>query len=601
MARSRRQSGRPKGVAGRKDPGLTLEEASRQFNRGIELHQLGQLGQADSAYRRSIALNPDFPGSHNNLGNVLKDQGKYRAAEKAYRRALQLVPEHPMVLSNIGNVLSLQQKYREAEDFLTRAIRHDPRHFEAYVNLGNVLMALQRRTEAVRNYLKAFELNDSAPELLANLGMVLSRESRNLLASQFLEKAVRLDPQAAAYRLRLGYVLSQLELPDRAERELLEALKLEPEEPRIRFHYAMILMNKGETEKAVDELRRVIALDNTYAEAYRILAQYGRHPADAPTMEALFERKGLSKLEQINLAFGLGEAYESQREYPNAFTWFAKANALSRRLADFHFTSDRDYQRLVDFYSTDPIPAQRDIGYRDPTPIIIAGTSRSGKSLVEKLLSLHDSVAPRGETGLFLQLVDDLQSEPRYSAYPDFIRDLSAEAVKKLGQKYVSGLRTDGPEQAHLTDTHLGNTEYIGLMRRCLPEAKVIICRRGAKDTCISMYKKRYLYGHRYSEDLNDLGKYWSAHERLLDLWHELFPDTVYQLSFETLVRSPEEEARSLLAFCGLACDDDYLAHVRELAHDSHRWPRPEDVIDVWKPYEAYLSPLLAALEEANH
>ena len=120
------------------------DEAEHHYQRGARLQQQGQLGEAESAYRRSIALNPAFPGAHNNLGNVLKDRGKYRLAEKAYRRALELAPDHPLLVNNVGNVLFLQQRYPEAEAMLERAIRLDPDSFQARSNLGNVLMALDR-------------------------------------------------------------------------------------------------------------------------------------------------------------------------------------------------------------------------------------------------------------------------------------------------------------------------------------------------------------------------------------------------------------------------------------------------------------------------
>lgn len=602
MARKKRNSGRNKGPAGVKPAASAIKEANSHYQKGSEFHQAGQLSLAESAYRRSISLNPTFPGSHNNLGNVLKDQSKYRLAEKAYQQALQLAPGHPMLLSNIGNVLYLQEKYAEAEEYLSRAIQQDPNHFDALVNLGNVLMASKRRDEAVRHYLKAFELRDSVPELLVNMGMVLSEESQYLPASQFLKKAVRLAPRVASNRSRLGYVLARIEQTDQAEQELSEAIRLAPEEPGIRIHYAEVLAQQGRVKKAIEQLQAVIALDDTFAGAYQLLAEYDSDAVDISTVKSLFQRKRVSKSEQKSLAFSLGWAYEGQRDYAQAFEWFAKANALSRGLADLPpYRLADSYKRIVDVFSSDPLSAPSDVGFLDETPIIIAGISRSGKSLVEKVLCCHGAVSPRGETGIFPRLIQELWSGREPYEFLDELPDLSADTLRTLGHQYVSQLRTDEEKQPHLTDTHPGNTMFVGLLRQCLPKAKIILCQRDARDACMMMYKANYLHQNHYSEVLRELGEYWSSHSRMLDLWGELFPDTVYQVSFEQLVESPEQEAHRLIEFCGLPDEPAYQDNVQELVTDPVRWPTAAKVIGVWKPYEAYLGPLFDALEGREH
>jgi hypothetical protein len=267
---------------------------------------------------------------------------------------------------------------------------------------------------------------------------------------------------------------------------------------------------------------------------------------------------------------------------------------------DFEAASG-DLRRIIAYFSRNRDIPVGEIGHPDATPIIVTGMSRSGKSLVEKLLCLHPSVAPRGETGILQYLVNDLRAALGGDDYPALLDDTDGSFCTVLARDYIQQLRADRLEQAHITDTHPINANYIGLARRCLPAAKIIVCRRAPKDACLSMFQKNYAEVHGYSNDLTDLGRFWALHERLLDLWHKLFPDTVYQVSFESLIRSPEDEARSLLEFCGIACDKDHLACVREVVHDPRRWPRPEDVIDIWKPYEAYLSPLFAALEQPDH
>ena len=46
-------------------------------------------------YRRAIAIRPDDPDAHNNLGNVLKGQGKFSEAVASFERALAQKPDFP--------------------------------------------------------------------------------------------------------------------------------------------------------------------------------------------------------------------------------------------------------------------------------------------------------------------------------------------------------------------------------------------------------------------------------------------------------------------------------------------------------------------------
>ena len=51
-----------------------------------------RLSEAETAYRRTLALQPDLVEAHNNLGTILKVKGRLDEAETSYRRALTLKP-----------------------------------------------------------------------------------------------------------------------------------------------------------------------------------------------------------------------------------------------------------------------------------------------------------------------------------------------------------------------------------------------------------------------------------------------------------------------------------------------------------------------------
>src|SRR5271155_4798348 len=66
------------------------DDAILHHQHGLALDSLHRADDAAAAYRRAIALKPDFAPSYNNLGNLLTDPNEALAM---YRRAIELEPD----------------------------------------------------------------------------------------------------------------------------------------------------------------------------------------------------------------------------------------------------------------------------------------------------------------------------------------------------------------------------------------------------------------------------------------------------------------------------------------------------------------------------
>src|SRR5262249_30267521 len=90
-----------------------LEQAQRQHPADFWLnHQLAyylyevqprRLEEAVGNFRAALALRPQSPGVHNNLGSALKEQGKVGEAIASYQQALRLDPTFAKAYNNLGN------------------------------------------------------------------------------------------------------------------------------------------------------------------------------------------------------------------------------------------------------------------------------------------------------------------------------------------------------------------------------------------------------------------------------------------------------------------------------------------------------------------
>ncbi|MFY8150242.1 MAG: tetratricopeptide repeat protein [Prochlorococcaceae cyanobacterium] len=117
-------------------------------NFGNALQALGQHGQAEGAYRRALALRPDYPHPWSNLSYVVRLQGRLAEAEQTARRALALQADHAGAWVNLGCALTELQCEQEAADCFRRALTLSPGHPEARHNLGSgQLLALLGRAD----------------------------------------------------------------------------------------------------------------------------------------------------------------------------------------------------------------------------------------------------------------------------------------------------------------------------------------------------------------------------------------------------------------------------------------------------------------------
>src|SRR5262249_5313327 len=72
------------------------------------------------------ALRPQSAGAHSNLGGALLKAGRAGEAETAVRRAIQIDGDYPLAWANLGAILYEQWRLAEAEEACRHAIRLEP-------------------------------------------------------------------------------------------------------------------------------------------------------------------------------------------------------------------------------------------------------------------------------------------------------------------------------------------------------------------------------------------------------------------------------------------------------------------------------------------
>ena len=122
---------------------------------GATLKAQGKMEEAIEAYKKALAIKPDYADAYNNMGNALQDQGKLDEAIEVYKKALAIKPDYADAYNNMGNALQDQGKLDEAIEVYKKALAIKPDYAEAYNNMGNALQDQGKLVEAIEVYKKA--------------------------------------------------------------------------------------------------------------------------------------------------------------------------------------------------------------------------------------------------------------------------------------------------------------------------------------------------------------------------------------------------------------------------------------------------------------
>jgi tetratricopeptide (TPR) repeat protein len=201
-------------------------------------HRRNEVYRSDIAlWRDVLARRPANTRALLCLGNAYAENpGHMSEAIAAYRSALAINPELPEVHNNLGNALIAypagESRPGEALDEFRAAIREKPEFVDAYASLGAALLGIPGRlTEAVATYQEGLKVNPRAAKLHFNLAVAYAR-TPGLMAEASSEFQAAAEDQPDFFEAHLNAGQALLRVPGRTAEALAEfetALRLEPD------------------------------------------------------------------------------------------------------------------------------------------------------------------------------------------------------------------------------------------------------------------------------------------------------------------------------------------------------------------------------------
>jgi protein O-mannosyl-transferase len=320
-------------------PGVLYEETLRRnpsawlahLNLGFLADQDPSQGKAAamSHYRAALAINPDEPQVHKNLGTDFMESGLYDDALREHQDAVRLAPGYSEAYLNMGVDLQHLGRYQEAEAAYRRALAIKPEVAVAHFDLGLALLYLGRREEALSQVHEALRIQPDYAEA--------RRLQRDLVSGGEPVQAAGQIARApdAENHARLGEKLIEAGRLDEAAAEFREALRIEPDAAEVRGMLGYLLWRSGRAPDAERELRqasralpRGAAIHANLGNALQSLGRLDEAVAEYTT--ALQLDLGASRAEVLN---GLGVAYAKLSRMDEALSKFREAVRLNPSLS----------------------------------------------------------------------------------------------------------------------------------------------------------------------------------------------------------------------------------------------------------------------------
>jgi tetratricopeptide (TPR) repeat protein len=200
------------------------------FNKGQDMHEKGDFGQAVKFYDEALKILPEFPEALYQKGSALLSLNKPDDAEKAFRGAINLRADWSLPITALGSILVKRGSLPEAEILLTKAISLDELNFPAFAALAE----LRLRANAPADMLK---------ELLTKLVSISSKRK----------------PTAAIWAAR-GAIERSLGDKESAKKSLASALSLSPDDQFARSEKILLAFSDGDIQGALEDARQLEAI-----------------------------------------------------------------------------------------------------------------------------------------------------------------------------------------------------------------------------------------------------------------------------------------------------------------------------------------------------
>ncbi len=493
-------------------------------------------------------------------------QGDFDQALQLANKVSQQEPEKPIGYAMLGDALMHKGEHELATNCYEYSLEKQPSQPGIYAALGQAYLLAGEVGKAFEYYFNALKLAPDDADILQKTGRFLVVVGRLTDARNTLERALQLGAESAL-------------------RSLLD----------LKIHEG----NKQDIKAFIEANKATIKHDKTDLTYVRAKFSLGEYQYVVKLLQNL-NLKTYANDKQATYHNLLGSSYEKLNQYNLAFEQFRKQNQIKQA----QYSPDIMESMVNTIVANTRNMEVSNVHYKDVTdqefsPLFIIGLPRSGTSLLEQILNTSEHVVAGGEL-LFV--------EAAYKKYFD-----KNERLEDISQWYREKIEfitknQEIPKEAPrwLIDKLPSNFVNVGFIKKMIPDAKFLYCKRHPMDNGLSIYKQNFLSTHSYATRLQDIAHFTAVERRVMTSWMEQYPADIMQVNYEELVTNFDRITQQIFHFTDLEWD----SNVRYFYNNKHycntasfeqvRQPVSTRSVGFYKHYQQQLSLLEKELKRFN-
>jgi tetratricopeptide (TPR) repeat protein len=169
--------------------------AAAQNNLGNLVSAKEDFSRAMECYTRAANSEPTFMLYRNNVGVAESQLGDYANAEVQFRRAIALAPNDPLPHYDLGSLLLSEKRNAEGIAEMQTVLRLNPAvFFPAAYDIGEFEIQQKNNAAAIATFTQELSLRPDVPKLWRGLGMAYIANGQPTQAKAALQTTLKLNP-----------------------------------------------------------------------------------------------------------------------------------------------------------------------------------------------------------------------------------------------------------------------------------------------------------------------------------------------------------------------------------------------------------------------
>ena len=301
------------------------------LQKALELHQQGNLDEAEVIYREILETAPKNATVMHFLAMIAVTKGAYETAISILYKAIELDKKSAAPYFNLAMALQGAGYLGEALENYQKAIKLDKDFApEGYNNMANIYRTQHDLKKAEHFYLKSIESNPEKSFFAYNgLGLLQREQGKNEDALESFQAAIDIEPSSGDAYANMATTLRSMGRVFEAIPLYEKALSIDSLNPVTLTGYGMALELDGKESQAMEAYAKVISSCPDFADAYARKGAIEIGRKDFKAAESSLRKATELNPEHFEAWLNLGVVLYNEKLYLEAMEAYRKAIILN--------------------------------------------------------------------------------------------------------------------------------------------------------------------------------------------------------------------------------------------------------------------------------